>query len=109
MVTIPGGSSTVTADYLAAREPSRQGACPDWTAIRLDEPEQTDMVFGDGARDWGAACERIQQPSTATRPDSNEHELPTTPSWSWDSTGNHGHSTGAGKKTGRQHLCWSER
>ena len=27
--------------------------------MRLDEPEQTDMVLGDGARDRGAACEQI--------------------------------------------------
>lgn len=27
--------------------------------MRLDEPEQTDMVLGDGARDRGAACELI--------------------------------------------------
>jgi S-DNA-T family DNA segregation ATPase FtsK/SpoIIIE len=30
---------------------------PDQIAMRLDEPEQTDMVLGDGARDRGAACE----------------------------------------------------
>ena len=27
--------------------------------MRLDEPEQVDMVLGDGARDRGAACELI--------------------------------------------------
>jgi DNA segregation ATPase FtsK/SpoIIIE, S-DNA-T family len=27
--------------------------------MRLDEPEQVDMVLGDGARDCGAACELI--------------------------------------------------
>jgi S-DNA-T family DNA segregation ATPase FtsK/SpoIIIE len=32
---------------------------PDRIAMRLDEPEQTDMVLGDGARDRGAACEQI--------------------------------------------------
>jgi DNA segregation ATPase FtsK/SpoIIIE, S-DNA-T family len=32
---------------------------PDRIAMRLDEPEQTDMVLGDGARDRGAACELI--------------------------------------------------
>jgi S-DNA-T family DNA segregation ATPase FtsK/SpoIIIE len=32
---------------------------PDRIAMRLDEPEQTDMVLGDGARDHGAACELI--------------------------------------------------
>jgi DNA segregation ATPase FtsK/SpoIIIE, S-DNA-T family len=32
---------------------------PDRVAMRLDEPEQTDMVLGDGARDRGAACELI--------------------------------------------------
>ena len=32
---------------------------PDRIAVRLDEPEQTDMVLGDGARDRGAACELI--------------------------------------------------
>jgi DNA segregation ATPase FtsK/SpoIIIE, S-DNA-T family len=38
---------------------------PDRIAMRLDEPEQTDMVLGDGARDRGAACELIPtDPST---------------------------------------------
>jgi S-DNA-T family DNA segregation ATPase FtsK/SpoIIIE len=32
---------------------------PDRVAMRLDEPEQTDMVLGDGAHDRGAACELI--------------------------------------------------
>ena len=32
---------------------------PDRIAMRLDEPEQTDMVLGDGARDRGASCELI--------------------------------------------------
>jgi S-DNA-T family DNA segregation ATPase FtsK/SpoIIIE len=32
---------------------------PDKIAMRLDEPEQVDMVLGDGARDRGAACELI--------------------------------------------------
>jgi S-DNA-T family DNA segregation ATPase FtsK/SpoIIIE len=32
---------------------------PDRIAMRLDEPEQTDMVLGNGARDRGAACELI--------------------------------------------------
>ena len=32
---------------------------PDRIAMRLDEPEQTDMVLGDGARNRGAACELI--------------------------------------------------
>jgi S-DNA-T family DNA segregation ATPase FtsK/SpoIIIE len=32
---------------------------PDRMAMRLDEPEQVDMVLGDGARDRGAACELI--------------------------------------------------
>jgi DNA segregation ATPase FtsK/SpoIIIE, S-DNA-T family len=32
---------------------------PDRIAMRLDEPEQTDMVLGDGAHDRGAACELI--------------------------------------------------
>jgi DNA segregation ATPase FtsK/SpoIIIE, S-DNA-T family len=32
---------------------------PDRIAMRPDEPEQTDMVLGDGARDRGAACELI--------------------------------------------------
>jgi S-DNA-T family DNA segregation ATPase FtsK/SpoIIIE len=32
---------------------------PDRIAMRLDEPEQVDMVLGDGARDRGAACEVI--------------------------------------------------
>ena len=29
---------------------------PDRIAVRLDEPEQVDMVLGDGARDRGAAA-----------------------------------------------------
>jgi S-DNA-T family DNA segregation ATPase FtsK/SpoIIIE len=38
---------------------------PDRIAMRLDEPEQADMVLGDGARDRGAACELISPvPST---------------------------------------------
>jgi DNA segregation ATPase FtsK/SpoIIIE, S-DNA-T family len=32
---------------------------PDRIAMRLDEPEQADMVLGDGARDRGATCELI--------------------------------------------------
>jgi S-DNA-T family DNA segregation ATPase FtsK/SpoIIIE len=32
---------------------------PDRIAMRLDEPEQVDMVLGDGAYDRGAACELI--------------------------------------------------
>ena len=32
---------------------------PDRIAMRLDEPGQTDMVLGDGARDRGARCEDI--------------------------------------------------
>jgi len=32
---------------------------PDRIAMRLDEPEQVDMVLGDGARNRGAACELI--------------------------------------------------
>ena len=32
---------------------------PDRIAMRLDEPEQVDMVLGDGARDRGAAAELI--------------------------------------------------
>ncbi len=32
---------------------------PDRIAMRLDEPEQADMVLGDGAHDRGAACELI--------------------------------------------------
>ncbi len=32
---------------------------PDRIAMRLDEPEQVDMVLGDGARDRGASCEMI--------------------------------------------------
>jgi len=38
---------------------------PDRVAMRLDEPEQVDMVLGDGARDRGAACELIS-PDPAT-------------------------------------------
>ena len=38
---------------------------PDRIAMRLDEPEQADMVLGDGARDRGATCELISpDPST---------------------------------------------
>ena len=37
--------------------------------MRLDEPEQVDMVLGDGARDRGAACELISS------------ERPTAPGW----------------------------
>ncbi len=38
---------------------------PDRIAMRLDEPEQVDMVLGDGAHDRGAACELISSdPST---------------------------------------------
>jgi S-DNA-T family DNA segregation ATPase FtsK/SpoIIIE len=38
---------------------------PDRIAMRLDEPEQADMVLGDGARDRGATCELIPtDPST---------------------------------------------
>src|SRR6185369_1869725 len=32
---------------------------PDRVAMRLDEPEQVDMVFGDGARDRGAHADLI--------------------------------------------------
>jgi S-DNA-T family DNA segregation ATPase FtsK/SpoIIIE len=32
---------------------------PDKIAMRLDEPEQVDMVLGDGARDRGAAADQI--------------------------------------------------
>jgi DNA segregation ATPase FtsK/SpoIIIE, S-DNA-T family len=32
---------------------------PDRIAMRLDEPEQTDLVLGDGAHDRGATCELI--------------------------------------------------
>jgi DNA segregation ATPase FtsK/SpoIIIE, S-DNA-T family len=38
---------------------------PDRIAMRLDEPEQVDMVLGDGARDRGAICELIS-PDPAT-------------------------------------------
>jgi S-DNA-T family DNA segregation ATPase FtsK/SpoIIIE len=38
---------------------------PDRIAMRLDEPEQVDMVLGDGARDRGTACELIS-PDPAT-------------------------------------------
>jgi S-DNA-T family DNA segregation ATPase FtsK/SpoIIIE len=37
---------------------------PDRIAMRLDEPEQVDMVLGDGARDRGAACELISSNPT---------------------------------------------
>ena len=39
---------------------------PDRIAMRLDEPEQVDMVLGDGARDRGATCELIS-PDPADR------------------------------------------
>ena len=32
---------------------------PARVALRLDEPGQSDMVLGDGARDRGARCDRI--------------------------------------------------
>ena len=32
---------------------------PDRIAMRLDEPEQVDMVLGDGARDRGALADQI--------------------------------------------------
>jgi len=32
---------------------------PDRIAMRLDEPEQVDMVLGDGARDRGALADLI--------------------------------------------------
>jgi S-DNA-T family DNA segregation ATPase FtsK/SpoIIIE len=38
---------------------------PDRIAMRLDEPEQVDMVLGDGARDRGATCE-LFSPDPAT-------------------------------------------
>ena len=38
---------------------------PDRIAMRLDEPEQVDMVLGDGAWDRGATCELIS-PDPAT-------------------------------------------
>jgi DNA segregation ATPase FtsK/SpoIIIE, S-DNA-T family len=38
---------------------------PDRIAMRLDEPEQVDMVLGDGAHDRGATCELIS-PDPAT-------------------------------------------
>jgi S-DNA-T family DNA segregation ATPase FtsK/SpoIIIE len=37
---------------------------PDRIAMRLDEPEQVDMVLGDGARDRGATCELISADPT---------------------------------------------
>ena len=37
---------------------------PDRIAMRLDEPEQVDMVLGDGARDRGATCELISSDPT---------------------------------------------
>ena len=36
---------------------------PTRIALRLTEPEQVDMVLGDGARDRGAACDRIPETS----------------------------------------------
>ena len=42
-----------------------QNLFPDRIAMRLDEPEQVDMVLGDGARDRGATCELIS-PDPAT-------------------------------------------
>jgi DNA segregation ATPase FtsK/SpoIIIE, S-DNA-T family len=40
---------------------------PDRIAMRLDEPEQVDMVLGDGARDRGAACELISTDPASDR------------------------------------------
>ena len=36
-----------------------QNLFPDRIAVRLTEPEQVDMVLGDGVRDRGADCELI--------------------------------------------------
>jgi S-DNA-T family DNA segregation ATPase FtsK/SpoIIIE len=46
---------------------------PDKIAMRLDEPEQADMVLGDGARDRGATAERPRSDrgATAERPRSD--------------------------------------
>jgi hypothetical protein len=43
----------------SARPTAIRNLFPDRIAMRLDEPEQVDMVLGDGARDRGAACELI--------------------------------------------------
>jgi S-DNA-T family DNA segregation ATPase FtsK/SpoIIIE len=37
---------------------------PDRIAMRLDEPEQVDMVLGDGARDRGALADQISTDET---------------------------------------------
>ena len=37
---------------------------PDRIAMRLDEPEQVDMVLGDGARDRGALADQISTDAT---------------------------------------------
>jgi DNA segregation ATPase FtsK/SpoIIIE, S-DNA-T family len=50
----PGSFSRWAEDVLTIRN-----LFPDRIAMRLDEPEQVDMVLGDGARDRGAACELI--------------------------------------------------
>ena len=50
---------------------------PDRIAMRLDEPEQVDMVLGDGARDRGAAAELI-----STNPDT----APGSPTSAWNPT-----------------------
>ena len=51
---------------------------PDRIAMRLDEPEQVDMVLGDGARDRGATCELIS-PDPASAPGSRSSGSKPTP------------------------------
>ena len=41
---------------------------PDRIAMRLDEPEQVDMVLGDGARDRGATCRPDLAPTRRPAP-----------------------------------------
>ena len=66
----PGPGAWATAVVAALQDPRKdvltiRNLFPDRIAMRLDEPEQVDMVLGDGARDRGAACELIS-PDPAT-------------------------------------------
>src|SRR5580704_10759407 len=58
------GRAVGYAEVAALQDPRKdvltiRNLFPDRIAMRLDEPEQVDMVLGDGARDHGAACELI--------------------------------------------------
>ena len=43
--------------------------------MRLDEPEQVDMVLGDGARDRGASADLNDRVTAGVRLDSDHHDL----------------------------------